>query len=85
MAKGVQWVLLIVLGGVAGLFVGELLASWAPAGFLSELLSKSFSVGIEPPGTLDLRFLSVTLGLQIKLTLFGLLGLVLAFWAGRHL
>ncbi len=85
MSKTVQWLLLIFVGGLAGVFVGELLASMAPSGLLKDILSETVDFGIHPPGTLDLKFLALTIGFQVKMTLIGLVGLGLAFWVGRKL
>lgn len=85
MSRNLQWFLLIIIGGLAGMFIGELLSSILSAGMLKDILSKTVALGIEPAATLDVKFFSLTIGFQLKLTLFGLLGLGLAFYLGKYI
>ncbi len=85
MSKGWQWFMLILVGGLGGIFLGELLVSLLPPGFIGDLLAEKASFGLDPPGTLDLKFLTLTLGFQLKLTVMGLVGLVMAIVLGRRL
>lgn len=68
--------LVLLLGLVVGSFFGELVGSSLPSGLLQTLLTRGPMVGLTTPATLDLRFLSFTLGLAIKVTLPGVLGLL---------
>jgi hypothetical protein len=85
MSKGWQWFLLILVGGLGGVFLGELLVSVLPPGVVKDLIAKAAAFGLDPPGTLDLKFLTLTIGFRLKMTVMGLLGLVLAIILGRHL
>ncbi len=86
MAKGKgRWALFMVAGTILGLFLGELLVMVLPPGTLRDILARSFPLGLVPPFTLELKFLSVTLGFQLRLTVTALLGLLAAFWLGRRL
>jgi hypothetical protein len=85
MSKTVQWIMLLAFGGLAGFFIGELMVMVVPGGLVRDILDKTISFGLIPPGTLDLKFLSLTFGFQLKLTLMGLLGLGLAFYMGKYL
>ena len=78
-------VLVLVVGGVIGSFLGELLGGLLPAGSLRNLLTTGPTVGLTNPATLDLRFLSVSLGLSIKVNLVGVLGLIVAAIVLRRL
>jgi len=42
-------------------------------------------IGLTPPATLDLRFLSITFGLSLKVNLVGVIGIVVAALTLRRL
>ena len=79
---------LLVLVLVAGLLIGSLLGEIA-GGFLSgwphDLFTRAPTIGLTSPATLDLRFLSLTFGLALKVNLVGVLGVVLAALTLRRL
>ena len=77
--------LVIVVGLVVGSLLGELLGSLLPSGWAQELIAKGPTVGLTTPATLDLRFLSLTFGLALKVNLVGLIGVVIAALALRKL
>lgn len=68
--------LVLLVGLTVGSFLGELVGSSLPSGLLQTLLTRGPMVGLTTPATLDLRFLSFTLGLALKVTLPGALGLL---------
>lgn len=68
--------LVLLVGLTVGSFLGELVGSSLPSGLLQTLLTRGPMVGLTTPATLDLRFLSFTLGLAVKVTLPGALGLL---------
>lgn len=71
-------ILVLLVGAVIGSFLGELAGSFLPQGWLQILLTRGPTVGLTSPATLDLHFLSVSLGLTLKVNLVALLGLILA-------
>lgn len=71
-------VLVLLVGGVIGSFLGELAGTLLPQGWLQNLLTKGPTVGLTSPATLDLQFFSISLGLAIKVNLVAVLGLILA-------
>ncbi len=75
--RRVGLILLVLLVGltVASL-LGELVGSSLPSGLFQTFLTRGPMVGLTTPATLDLRFLSFTLGLAVKVTLPGALGLL---------
>ena len=79
---------LLVLVLVAGLLIGSLLGEIA-GGFLTgwphDLFTRGPTIGLTSPATLDLRFLSLTFGLALKVNLVGVLGVVLAALTLRRL
>lgn len=85
-SRGVGLILLVLLVGLTvGAFVGELLGALLPPGFWQTFLTRGPSIGLTSPATLDLRFVSLTLGLTLKVNLAAVLGLVVAALALRRL
>lgn len=70
-----------VIGAVVGQIAGSALAShFAALAILNEGLSLGFS-----PTEVNLGFVILTLGIQVKLSIGGAIGLVVALWlALRH-
>ena len=84
--RGVGLILLVIIVGlVVGSLLGELLGSMLPAGWGQELIARGPTIGLTTPATLDLRFLSLTFGLLLKVNLAGLIGVVIAALALRKL
>ena len=78
-SRGIGLILLVLLVGLTvGAFLGELVGALLPAGFWHNLLSRGPMVGLTSPATLDLRFLSLTLGLALKINLMAVVGVVVA-------
>jgi len=82
-ARNPWWVLAIVvsLGAILGIVIGEALIGYPVLAFLS----RDVHVGIDPPFTADLKFLTVTLGFTFRLNLAVPIGVVLAAWIFRLL
>ena len=84
--RGIGLVVLVVVAGlVVGSLLGELLGALLPAGRAQDLITRGPTIGLAPPATLDLRFLSVTFGLSLKVNLVGVLGIVIAALTLRRL
>jgi len=73
------FILLLIIGLVAGSLVGQLLASLPALAFLT----KSVKLTWEPKA--DLLVLIYDLHFELKLNLISILGLVAAFWIYRKL
>lgn len=73
-------VILLVLGGVFGSLVGEVLSGIPALG----VLGTARSIGL-PMTTLDLDVITLTLGFTIRINLIGLIGFALAFLIYRRL
>ena len=85
-SRGVGLILLVIIVGlVVGSLLGELLGGLLPAGWAQELIARGPTIGLTTPATLDLRFLSLTFGLALKVNLVGLIGVVIAALALRKL
>jgi hypothetical protein len=77
---------LVVVAGLAiGSLLGELLGGLLPAGWAQDLFTRGPTIGLTTPATLDLRFLSVTFGLILKVNVVGILGILIAALALRRL
>ena len=71
--------LLILIGGVLGGYLGELMGLLAPTGFFHDVFTKGFTIGFNDPLVLNLRIIVLTFGLKILLNLCGLLGMIAGF------
>jgi hypothetical protein len=78
-------ILIVVAGLVVGSLLGELVASLMPTGLVHDLLTRGPQIGLQPPATLDLRFIALTFGMMLKVNVVGVLGVVLAAFALRRL
>ncbi|MEK7879698.1 MAG: DUF4321 domain-containing protein [candidate division NC10 bacterium] len=84
--RGVGLIVLILLvGAVIGSFLGALAGTLLSEGWLQSLLTRGPPVGLKTPATLDLQFLTVSLGLALKVNLAALLGLIFAALILRRL
>jgi hypothetical protein len=75
--------LMIVLGGILGGYVGELMALLIPAGFLHDIFIKGFTLGFNDPFVFNLRIIVLTFGAKIFLNLFGLIGMILGLFLAK--
>ncbi len=76
---------IIILGALIGSVIGEVIATLAPGGLLERIFSKGLNPGLSPPAVLDLKVLTLTFGLTMKVNLASLLGIVLALLIYRKL
>jgi hypothetical protein len=77
------WVLavVVVFGGLLGSVIAEAVTGFPALGFLA----REVRAGIDPPITVDVRIISLTLGAVIRLNLAMVLGVVVALWIYRLL
>ncbi len=75
--------MMILLGGILGGYVGELLGLVVPSGFLHDLFMKGFSLGFDSPIILDLRVIVLTFGFKIFLNLFGVVGMIAGLYYSK--
>ena len=71
---------ILILGALIGSVIGEVIGILVPGGYLEKVFSKGVNPGISPPAVLDLKVLTLTLGLTMKVNLASLLGIVLALF-----
>ncbi|MEW5761613.1 MAG: DUF4321 domain-containing protein [Bacillota bacterium] len=71
-------VVLILLGGLAGSALGQLLAPTFP------FLGQALRAGLEP-STLNLQFFTITFGFSVKVNVLTLLGFILGYVVYRRI
>lgn len=76
---------IVILGALIGSVIGEVIGTLAPGGYVEKVFSRGVNPGITPPAVLDLKVLTLTLGLTVKINLASLLGIVLALLIYRKL
>ncbi len=77
------WVLafVIAVGALLGSVIAEAVAAYPGLSFLA----RDIRAGVDPPLTVDLRFLTFTIGATLRLNLAILIGIVIAVWIFRLL
>lgn len=76
---------IVILGALIGSVIGEVIGTLAPGGYVEKVFSRGVNPGITPPAVLDLKVITLTLGLTVKINLASLLGIVLALLIYRKL
>jgi hypothetical protein len=66
-------IMVLILSGIIGNLFGVFLGAVLPEGSLHDTLSKSKSFGLDPPVSLDLWIVSLSIGFNVKLNICGLL------------
>ncbi len=77
--------ILIALGGLLGGVLSAVLRALAPAGPIQTLFVESVSLAVDPPLTLDIAFIKITLGVLFKINLLTLLGVFLGLYLYKNL
>ncbi|HET7265765.1 MAG TPA: DUF4321 domain-containing protein [bacterium] len=77
------WILVVVI--IAGAMLGSVIADSLGQFTYLAPLGHSVAVGVDPPVTLDLRVLTLTLGFVIRLNLATVLGIIAAIYVFRLL
>lgn len=81
------WTLLmfIFVGGLLGGVLGEILRVFTPPGTIQNIFSRAVSPGLDPPFTVDLVLLKVTIGFILKMNLLTLLGIFLGIYLYKNI
>lgn len=83
--SAVVLLVIVILGALIGSVIGEVIGTLAPGGVLEKVFSRGVNPGLSPPAVLDLKVVTLTLGLTVKINLASLLGIVLALLIYRKL
>jgi hypothetical protein len=76
--RGAGFYLLIILAGaLLGSGLGDLVGYILPSGVVREFFTRAITPGINPPLTINLLVMTLTLGFTLKLNIIALLGVVL--------
>ena len=86
MLKRTPWMLIffVLIGGLMGGVLGEILRLFSPEGLLKEIFLKGYNIGINPPLTIDLHLFTFTLGFTIMMNLFSLLGIIFGIYVYKQ-
>jgi hypothetical protein len=76
---------IVILGALIGSVIGEVIGILAPGGYLEKVFSRGVNPGIAPPAVLDLKVITLTFGLTMKINLASLLGIALGLLIYRKL
>ena len=68
----------MLFGALIGSVLGEILGLLTPGGLLQKILTRAITFGLDPPGKIDLKILTFTLGFSFRMNLISLLGIFLA-------
>ncbi len=81
------WVLLIfiLIGGLLGGILGEILHVLAPHGTIQNVFATHFTPGINPPLTIDLVLVKLTIGFSLKINLLSVLGMFVGVFMYKHM
>jgi hypothetical protein len=79
------FVVIIILGALIGAALGELLAYLFPGGILERVFARAITPGLDPPATLNLKILSLTIGFTVRINVASLLGLLLGAYLYKQL
>jgi hypothetical protein len=73
--------MVIVAGGLLGSVIAEAVVGYPYLGFLA----REVRVGLDPPVVLDLRIISLTFGVLVRLNTAMVFGVILSVWIYRLL
>ena len=80
------WLLIffVIVGGLFGGVVAEILRAVAPTGPISSLFLKNLNIGITDPVTLDLFLITLTFGAAVKINLLSIIGVLMGVYIYRQ-
>lgn len=80
------WLLIffVVVGGLFGGLVAEILRAIAPTGPISTLFLENLTLGITHPITVDLYLITMTFGAALKVNLLSVIGVLMGVYIYRQ-
>lgn len=81
----VVMLVVLILGALIGSVIGEIIGELAPDGYVAAIFAKGITPGITPPAVLDLKVLTLTFGVTMRINLASVLGIALALVISRRL
>jgi len=75
----------VIIGGLLGGILGEILHVMAPQGTIQSIFATHFNPGINPPLTIDLVLLKLTLGFDLKINIISVLGMFIGVYLYKHI
>ena len=85
MGSAVVLLVILILGALIGSVIGEVIGALAPGGYVAAIFAKGINPGITPPAVLDLKVLTLTFGVAMRINLASVLGIALALLIYRRL
>ncbi|MCZ6799801.1 MAG: DUF4321 domain-containing protein [Nitrospirae bacterium] len=81
------WTLLmfIFIGGLLGGVLGEILRVFTPPGTIQNIFARTVAPGLDPPFTVDLVLIKITIGFILKMNLLTLLGMFLGIYLYKNI
>lgn len=83
--SGGYLLLFIFIGGLLGSILGEILLVVSPQGTVQSIFGEALSLGLDPPVTVNLVLIKLTLGFLLKINLLSVLGMLLGAYLYKHI
>ena len=80
-----MFIFFILLGGLLGGILGEIFAVLSPEGAMRDIFIQGYYLGVNPPLTLDLELITLSIGFTIRFNLFTMLGIVLGLYLHKQI
>ena len=82
------WILVtcVIVGGLLGGLLGEILLAIFPhSGIIQNVFTQAVHPGLDPPVTIDLWLLKVTVGFTLKMNLLTFIGILLGVFVYKQI
>ena len=81
------WILVtcVVVGGLFGGLLGEILVAVFHPGVIQNIFTQSLNLGINPPFKVDLWLLTISVGFTLKMNLLTFIGILLGVFVYKQI